>query len=296
MVSFKFLSSALAAVASLSSFVHADESWGSFTGQVTAIDYIFDKDYSLLSELIIALNQNWTLADLQGRTNGQIANKTIAYNTVDSKYYAKIGYSATAINVTDTQVCFEPVPIQISLNENVNNVQQGRIVNGFFFIGCVDKSTIIGYPSPTPTSSIIISTTSHASTDITTISSGTATSVESSSTTDSPVTTTSAPVTSHTTLIISTISSDTSSGSAMTGHTGSIVCTDTVFVTAGVSSTASASVSASKSQTGMPVIATVTAGPGMNSTNVGQVSGAAVNSVASIFTVFAVMLALIVVA
>lgn len=175
MLSFKFLSGAIAALASFSSLAAAAEEWGSFSGQVTDVARASSTEFSLVSDLTISLNSGWSLADLAGRTEGQIENKTIAFNTADGKYYARIGYTATPTNVTDTQICFEPVPIRISLNEEVNGAAQGRLVDGYFFIGCIDKSKILGYETAAASSAVASSTTaasgSHSSASATLVSS-----------------------------------------------------------------------------------------------------------------------------
>lgn len=180
MVSFNSLVSTLAAAATFSAgLVKAAEEWGSFSGEVTNIDYIFAKDYSLISELVITLNPGWSLADLEGKTAGQITNKTIAFNTADSKYYAKIGYTATSVNNTEDAVCFEPVPIRIALNEEKDGAKQGRLVDGYFFVGCVPISKIANLPASSASADAsssapaTVSTTSLASTIIQTISSAT---------------------------------------------------------------------------------------------------------------------------
>lgn len=284
MVSFKLLSSTLAAMASLTGLARADDNWGSFTGQVSSVQYIFDKDYSFVSELVIALNQNWTLANLQGRTNGQIANKTIAFNTADSKYYAKIGYTTTANNETSSQICFDPVPITISLNEKVNDSEQGRIVNGFFFIGCIDKSSIINLPSSSPSSTVssasqsMTMTTSLASTSIITISS-ISSDASSPSTTGTPTSTSEAA-----SLVIATISSHASVEGGATGSVASTIIT--------ISSIHSGSATSSS----LPVIATVTAGHNSTGGGIGQTNGAPIKSVASLFTICVVALAMVIIA
>lgn len=163
-----FKNSALALMA-MASAVVAQE-WGNFTGEVTSIEHLIGKDYSLTSSLVISLNQSWSLVDIVGRRDGQISNKSIIYNTADSKYYATIAYTNTATSEDDNQLCFPAVPIRISLNEDADGTQQGRLIDGSFYIGCVDKSRVINAASSTSattagtigTTSVVPTTTSTA--------------------------------------------------------------------------------------------------------------------------------------
>jgi hypothetical protein len=127
----------------------AAQDWGSFSGQVATIEHLIANDYSLTSDLTIALNSSWSLVDIVGRREGQIANKSIIFNTADKKYYAKIAYINTATNQTDTLLCFPAVPIRISLNQESDDGAQLRLIDGSFDIGCIEKTRVEGVATTT---------------------------------------------------------------------------------------------------------------------------------------------------
>lgn len=187
MVSFK---SAALAVFGMVAAVNAQD-WGNITGQVSSIDYLIGNDYSLTSTLVLTLNSSYSLVDLQGRREGQIVNKTVIFNTVDSKYYAIVSYTNTAINQTETEICFPPVPIRVTLKSNNN--QPNRIVDGNFFIGCVEKAGVGNIPKSSTASGVTIITTSslHSSTSGPKTSSAETTEAPSSSIPPSPTASTS---------------------------------------------------------------------------------------------------------
>ena len=136
-----------ALIAALVSVASAQQEWGSFAGEVDTIKHVSGETYALTSDLTVSLNEGWTLVDLVGRSDGQISNKTIVYNSADSKYYGKIAYTNTATVDNSTTVCFPSVPIRISLNEKVDDTTTGRLIDGNFYIGCIDKSRISGESS-----------------------------------------------------------------------------------------------------------------------------------------------------
>lgn len=136
-----------ALIAALVSVASAQQEWGSFAGEVDTIKRVSGETYALTSDLAVSLNEGWTLVDLVGRSDGQISNKTIVYNSADSKYYGKIAYTNTATVDNSTTVCFPSVPIRISLNEKVDDTTTGRLIDGNFYIGCIDKSRISGESS-----------------------------------------------------------------------------------------------------------------------------------------------------
>lgn len=128
----------------LSAGLAAAQDWGRFSGQVATIEHLIGNDYSLTSDLTVALNSSWALVDIVGRREGQIANKSIIFNTADNKYYAKIAYTNTATSQTDNSLCFPAVPIRISLNQDNGDGVQLRLIDGSFDIGCIEKSRVEG--------------------------------------------------------------------------------------------------------------------------------------------------------
>lgn len=140
----------------------AAQSWGNFSGQVSSIEYLIGNDYSLTSDLVISLNESWSLIDIAGRRDGQIGNKSVVFNTADNKYYAKIAYTNTATSQNDTELCFPSVPIRISLNQDNNGTTQLRLIDGSFDIGCVEKTRVENVFSTSRASDNTIGTTSLA--------------------------------------------------------------------------------------------------------------------------------------
>lgn len=269
MVSFKTLTTTLlAAAASFAGVARADEEWGSFTGEVVSVEYIFSKDYNLVSELTISLNSGWSLADLEGRNSGQIISKTLAYNTADSKYYSKINYTAVAVNDTSDSVCFEPVPIRISLNQEVSGGKQGRLVDGYFFIGCVLKTKIENYSAATASTSAAASstgtivTTSIASTAISTISSVASSAETTTATTASSSVSSETPASTDSAVVVSSITSSVAATATGSSETTLALVTSTGF----------------SNGTAVPTVP--------------QVNGASSNAVASILSVGALFFAL----
>ncbi|KAF5097302.1 hypothetical protein D0Z00_002443 [Geotrichum galactomycetum] len=139
----------------LSAGLAAAQDWGRFDGQVDTIEYLIGNDYSLTSDLTIALNSSWSLVDIIGRREGQIANKSIIFNTADNKYYAKIAYTNTATSQTDNSLCFPAVPIRISLNQEKDGEVQLRLIDGSFDIGCLEKTRVEGAVTSTKSPSTI---------------------------------------------------------------------------------------------------------------------------------------------
>lgn len=135
-------------VASIASVASA-ESWGTFSGQVKAVERLSGDDYALVSELTIKLNDGWSFNSLNGRTEGQISNQSIVFSEANKNYVGEIGYTNTASNDTETAVCFPAVPIQIQLDQESGE----KNINGNFNIGCIDKSEIKNYNSAASASS-----------------------------------------------------------------------------------------------------------------------------------------------
>lgn len=134
------------------------QEWGSFSGEVATIDSLIGNDFALTSNLVVSLNEGWSLVDIVGRRDGQIANKSIIYNTADSKYYSTIAYTNTATSQNDSVVCFPPVPIRISLNQNSSGTEEGHQIDGSFAIGCIDKSRLGGASSSASSTAVPSST------------------------------------------------------------------------------------------------------------------------------------------
>lgn len=133
-------------LALFANYANAQE-WGNFSGEVDTVKYVSANLYELTSDISVHLANGWSFVDIVGRTDGQISNKSIVYNSADSTYYGKIAYTNPSTSDTESEVCFPSVPIRISLNSEQDGSTSGRLVNGNFYIGCIDKSRISNFPA-----------------------------------------------------------------------------------------------------------------------------------------------------
>lgn len=250
--------------ATLSTGLVAAQSWGNFSGQVSSIEYLIGNDYSLTSDLVISLNESWSLVDIIGRRDGQIGSKSVVFNTADNKYYAKIAYTNTATSQNDTELCFPSVPIRISLNQNNNGTTQLRLVDGSFDIGCVEKTRVDNVFSTSRAPDNTIGTTSLAtmSTKDINVVTETGLSINFKTTAiDADATSTSSVPSAISTSTISTIPSSsaefvTVSSEATSSHQPS----STLSVESSSSSEKSSSVSATSAQPSTFIIQTISSG------------------------------------
>ncbi|KAF5093106.1 hypothetical protein D0Z00_004246 [Geotrichum galactomycetum] len=137
---------------SLLASVATAQEWGNFSGQVDSVKYVSEGLYALTSDITVSLAEGWSFVDIIGRNEGQISNKSIVYNSVDSKYYGKLAYTNNVTSDTSDQVCFPSVPIRISLNQEVDGSTSGRLINGNMYIGCIEKSRIASHSTSTASS------------------------------------------------------------------------------------------------------------------------------------------------
>jgi hypothetical protein len=137
---------------SLLASVATAQEWGNFSGQVDSVKYVSEGLYALASDITVSLAEGWSFVDIIGRNEGQISNRSIVFNSADSKYYGKLAYTNTATSDTSEEVCFPSVPIRISLNQEVDGSISGRLINGNMYIGCIEKSRIANHPTSTASS------------------------------------------------------------------------------------------------------------------------------------------------